>query len=349
MHGFSVVLLDSYATMVTLLTNMTTPFEVEARAVMTEYNTTGLRGADRFAYWRDVICDAYLPIHCDSPDINDFDGRISLQRYGQLNISRVTGSAQHVSRRRREIARDSDSFYMLSVQVSQTSCIKQHGRSAVLRPGDFALYCTSEPYEIICDNAVDQLVFQIPNDKITSRLPHADMLTGMRIDGQSGIGAMVSQNMRDYALSIGDQLPNVQRHLQDMLVDMVVTGLSTVSCARMEISRPKQMLLSRAKSMIRAHMRDHRLDRAHLADLMGMSPRNLARCFELNGTSIAGYIRTARLAAIAADLTNPRMESVSISEISMKWGLTNFQHLSKLFKQTYGLSPRDYRRQNMTR
>ena len=80
-----------------------------------------------------------------------------------------------------------------------------------------------------------------------------------------------------------------------------------------------------------------------------MSPRHLARCFEQEGTSIAGYIRAARLAAIADDLIDPRMAAVSISEISMTWGLSNFSHLSKLFKQTHHMPPRDDRRRKMTR
>lgn len=309
------------------------------------YDTNSLKEAERFAYWRDVICDAYLPIRCETPVPRAFTGRIALDRFSTLDISQVSGSAQHVSRHRHDIARNSEAHFMLSVQLSHTANIRQGGRTALLRPGDFALYSTSEPYDIECPDGVDQLILKFPQDALLHRVPQADMLTGLRIGAGDGIGGMISTQIRQCATSIASQPDVVQRHLQDMLMDLVSTGLSTLPDVSYELSRPKKMLLARARAAIRLHLRDDALDRQFLADRMGMSARNLGRVFEAEGLSIAASIRQARLEAIADDLIDPRMMGATISQIAMKWGITNFQHLSKLFKQTYGVTPRDYRRQ----
>ncbi|WP_342078645.1 helix-turn-helix domain-containing protein [Yoonia sp. SS1-5] len=310
---------------------------------MIEYSTDKYDGPTAFAFWRDVICDAYLPIHCETPDRDRFDGRIALERLSGLDISQVWGSPQHIARRRNDIARNAEAYFMVSLQRDHTSQVSQCGRTALLQPGDFAIYSTTEPYEIKCDDRVDQLIFQIPYDTLLARVPHVELLTGQRIDGQDVLGSMISQQLQQCARTVGAQAPTVRQHLTDMMVDLVATGLSTLPDGQVELSRPKLLLLSRAKSTIRANLRDMRLDRNFVGELMGMSPRNLARCFEKEGISIASYIRQARLEAIADDLVDPRMLQASISEIAVKWGMTNFQHLSKLFKQTYGMSPRDYR------
>lgn len=308
-----------------------------------KYSTRGIASKERFDYWRDVICDAYLPIECDTPNRSAFDGVITLQRFSQLDLSRVQGSPQHVTRKSGDIARNADAYFMLSMQLSNTSNLTQSGRTSVLRPDDFALYSTTEPYEIICQDDVDQLVIQLRYDDLLARVPHADLLTGLRVDGQTGVGAMVSKQMRECARTIGTQSETIQRHLQDMLIDLVATGLSSLSESRFDLARPEQLLLGRAKATIRAHLREHQLDRHFVANAMGMSARNLARSFERDDMSIAGFIRKSRLEAIAADLVDPRMVAKSISEIACKWGITNFQHFSRLFKETYGITPRDYR------
>lgn len=74
-----------------------------------------------------------------------------------------------------------------------------------------------------------------------------------------------------------------------------------------------------------------------------MSARNLSRLFADDGLSIAAYIRDARLDRVADDLENPLLTKFSISDIAVKWGLSNFQHFSHIFKVRFAVSARDYR------
>jgi AraC-like DNA-binding protein len=308
-----------------------------------EYATKHFKPADRFAFWRDVICDAYLPIHCASPDASAFRGRIELDRLSKLNVSRVTGSTQHITRRKDHIARNSDSFFMLSLQLSDVGHLSQSGRSSVLQPGDFGLYTTSEPYEISCRGPVNQLVVQIPHETLLAHIPQAEMLTGLGVSASTGIGGMVSQQLRQCAGEVAGQSVLVQTHMQDMMIDLVAAGFATLAEDKVVLGRPDQLLLARAKSVIRDHLREDHLTPAYLAQSVGMSPRNLARAFRRDGKTIAAYIRQARLEAISQELIDPRFVAQSVSQIACKWGLHNFQHFSKQFKDAYGMTPRSWR------
>lgn len=312
------------------------------------YSTDHIDPRERFDFWRSVICDAYLPINCDVPDHRNFDGSILLERLSKLTISNVCGSPQNVSRGASEIGRNADAFFMLSVQLSNSSKLTQAGRSTILHPGDFALYSTADPYEIQCETPVDQLVIQLPHDTLLTRVPQADVLTGLAVRAECEIGGLISTQMQQYARAIVNQPASVQSHLQDVMIDLVATGLSTLSQGRANVSRPEHLVLARAKSTILENLRNHDLDREFVARNIGMSARNLGRVFANQGLSISAFIRQCRLKAIAADLIDPCMVTLSISEISCKWGMMNFQHLSKLFKTTYGLSPRSYRQTRRT-
>lgn len=316
-------------------------------ATETTYDTSHIAPRDRFAYWSDVICDAYLPIQCNTPDRAAFDGRIALTRLSRMAISHVSGSPQHVQRGRTEIGRDSDAYFMLSLQLEGTSGVLQGGRHAVLSEGDFAIYNTADPYEIQCASNVNQLVLQVSHNALLDRLPQADMLTAWTVSAADGLGRMLSGQIRQCAKTIGDQKRVVQRHLQDMLVDVIATGLSSVQPSVVELSRPDHLLLNRARAFVGSNLRDEALDRDALARAMGMSARNLGRVFAREGQSIASFIRHERLSAVARDLADPRMARFSITEIGCKWGLSNAQHLSKLFKETFGQSPRAYRRDRL--
>lgn len=306
-------------------------------------STDHLPARDRFDFWRDVICDAYLPIACETPQAEQFEGRITLDRLSRLDISRINGSPQRVTRRGDHIGRDTDSFFMLSLQLSDVCHLSQSGRSTVLQPGDFGLYSTNAPYEIQCQSAVDQLVVQIPADALLMRMPNAEMLTGLGVSAKTQIGGLVSSQLRQCAEQVAGQPELVQRHMQEMMVDLVAAGFSSLVEGQVELSRPEQMLLARAKSAIHDHLRDDRLNPGFVAEAMGMSQRNLSRVFQRENISLAAYIRHARLEAIAADLLDPALVTFSISQIACKWGISNFQHFSKLFKDTYGLTPRAHR------
>ncbi|MBT8154681.1 helix-turn-helix domain-containing protein [Epibacterium ulvae] len=309
----------------------------------TEYATKHLKPAERFAFWRDVICDAYLPIHCATPDAAGFDGGIMLDRLTKLNVSRVTGSPQQVTRRKDHIARDAVSFFMLSLQLSDVGHLSQLGRSTVLHPGDFGLYTTSEPYEVTCGRPVNQLVIQIPYETLLARVPQVEMLTGLGVSAASDIGGLVSQQLRQCAAHVSGQSALVQTHMQDMMVDLVAVGIATLAEGKVALGRPDQLLLARAKTVIRDHLREEHLKPTFVADAVGMSQRNLARVFQREGSTIAAFIRQARLEAISQDLIDPRLVSHSVSQIACKWGLHNFQHFSKQFKDAYGMTPREWR------
>ncbi|HFF4424690.1 TPA: helix-turn-helix domain-containing protein, partial [Acinetobacter baumannii] len=49
------------------------------------------------------------------------------------------------------------------------------------------------------------------------------------------------------------------------------------------------------------------------------------------------------LEKVKADLLDKRNKQSSITQIALKWGFWDGAHFSKIFKKTYGISPKEFR------
>lgn len=309
----------------------------------TRYNTQDVAEADRFAYWRESVCDSYVQLGCEAENHLTFRGVIDIARYSVLSISKVAGLAHRVERRKRDIRAASEAYFLLSLQTAESSSVTQFGKTAVLRLGDMALYASTAPYLLRLTDGFSQTVVQLPARKLIDRLPNADMLTARRIDGQSGIGKLVRENILAFSEHVNSPNPMLQALLQDTLIDLIATGLAAQGMDRIELSSPEQHVMLRTKSLIRANLGDPDFDRHRVAAEIGMSVRRLNDIFAKEDESISAFIRRMRLEGVAAALKDRRFERHSISEIAFQFGFSNVQNFSTLFRANYGESPRAYR------
>ncbi|MBT8154665.1 hypothetical protein KMP13_12345 [Epibacterium ulvae] len=90
-----------------------------------------------------------------------------------LSISRVAGLSHTVDRRKRDIRSASDAYFLLSLQTAESSRVTQFGKTALLCPGDMALYTSTDPYSLDLSDDFSQTVVQLPAAKLIDRLPNA--------------------------------------------------------------------------------------------------------------------------------------------------------------------------------
>ena len=158
------------------------------------FSTKGVPDSDRFSFWREAVCDAYVQLECNS-DADAFDGELRLHRLPTIAASFVGGSRQNVRRRKRDISRASEDSFLLSLQLARHGQVAQAGRVAELGPGDFALYSATDTYELNLPDGFSQMVVQMPREALLQRLPHADSLTATRISGQTDVGRLVNETV----------------------------------------------------------------------------------------------------------------------------------------------------------
>ncbi|PPK65180.1 helix-turn-helix domain-containing protein [Actinokineospora auranticolor] len=101
-------------------------------------------------------------------------------------------------------------------------------------------------------------------------------------------------------------------------------------------------LLHRIHAFIDARLSDPELSPTGVAAANHVSTRQLYRLFETEGTTVARWIRDRRLERCRVDLLAAR--GTGVSEVGARWGIPDSSYFSRVFRQTYGCAPRDYRR-----
>ncbi len=98
-----------------------------------------------------------------------------------------------------------------------------------------------------------------------------------------------------------------------------------------------------SRAYIERHIADadlRGLDRASC----GVSVRSLHRAFNADlAGSVSNYISRHRLAHCAVSLGDPGQAHRSIIDICFSWGFNSTSHFSRLFKEQFGTTPREYR------
>ena len=98
-----------------------------------------------------------------------------------------------------------------------------------------------------------------------------------------------------------------------------------------------------AEEHIRANLDDAGLTPDSVGRAVGISRRRVYELFAREGVGVAEYIRAARLDRVRQTLADPDSQARSIGAIAAGAGFPNQAHFSRLFRQTYGETARDYR------
>ncbi|WP_232660372.1 helix-turn-helix domain-containing protein [Pseudonocardia sp. TRM90224] len=296
---------------------------------------------DRLAYWNEAVSDAYVRLTCDAPD-SDVVGDINVDSLATLELSRVTATAQLVRRTPALIAQAAEDYFLVSIQTAGVGRITQDGRTAVLQPGDFALYDSTRPYELRFDSDFQQYVLMLPGPTLRSQLRGTSRLTARGVHGTSGAGHLMIEMIRTLASDITVLEPAAAAAVAQSVEHIVVAGLSSLA----DHAAPEPSLAARreqVKAVARARLRDPGLTVATIAAQLHTSVSTLHRAFAGEPSSITEWIWAKRLDAVRADLCDPALRHRTISDLAFSWGFVDASHFSRAFRARFGCAPRAVR------
>jgi len=187
-------------------------------------STDTIRPTDRIAYWRDVVCETFVALDCRSALRHRFRGSIASHDAGGLSLTLVDSDAQMVARTRELIARSSDDVMLVSLAVQGGGRVVQDGREARLSPGDFALYDTTRPYELLFDSPFTQWVLKVPRAALRRRLGAPEALTAARVSGATPLGRLTQEFLTGFAALPVTMPRSTQERLAGQALDLIAMG-----------------------------------------------------------------------------------------------------------------------------
>jgi len=308
-------------------------------------STDCVEPSQRLAFWADMVCSTFVQLDCDAPAGSaSIEGAIEADVLATLQLSKVSATPQVVRRTAARIAKASEDFFLVSIQIQGEGLVVQDQRTACLRPGDFALYDSTRPYELRFAGSFQQYVLRLPGPTLRTALRDTQALTASTVSGQRGAGHLMIGMIQTLAANIDTLASASAAAVAESVMQILIAGLSGLPAARTPpVSQLTAYHRSQIKACVRARLRDPALSVAGIAQQMRVSPSTLHRSWAGEACSIAEWIWAQRLDAARRDLCDPAMAARGVSEIAFSWGFNDAAHFSRAFRARFACSARELR------
>ncbi|MFG2116725.1 helix-turn-helix domain-containing protein [Streptomyces sp. NPDC048718] len=306
------------------------------------FSTVKLSASDRADSWRETVSHAFVPMTVNLLEEVPSPGSIVGRRLGSVRISRVQAGPQVVTRDRRLIAESDSPSLIVSLQQRGTALKEQDGRETLIRPGEFSLSDTSRVFRKKVEEDFVFTSFHFPRAELD--VPERDLraLTATAFSGTEGSAALVASYLARMAHEAEALDEAVGRRAAATALDLLAMLIDDRGMRARPQSSRTGASLERVKDHILRNLRDPDLSPSTIAEANFMSVRFLHKLFQLEGATVAGWIRTQRLERCSRDLLRPMAGEVGVAGIARRWGFANSSHFSRAFRAAYGMSPRDW-------
>ena len=316
------------------------------RPGLIEHSTESHRPRDKVAFWADMVCRNFVPAECQSvASPEHFYGAMALRQVGRVNVAQIIAGSQRVARTSGLVARDSDAYFLVTIQDAGHSGMAQQGRQARLKPGDMAVFSSADPFQLSFDSDFAQTVLTFPADELRRLAPDIDAMTATTLDGQGAAARLFAQVARHYFETDSSALPaEAAHHAASGLIEILAGTLSAHRAAS-PARKPRlaRFHLARIKHYALDKLRSPELSVASVSAALRISPAHIHRLFVGEAQSFSSWLWSCRLLACRKELEDPTQAHRTISAIAFDNGFNNSAHFSRAFRTKFGVSPRQCR------
>lgn len=312
------------------------------------FSTANTSEPQRAAYWTTLVSDTFVELECQIPTSAVFNGQIDCFQADELQFFTLASSPHRVIRTKERIAKSVGQDFLLTLQTSGRGMATQSGRNALMNRGDFTLIDTTRPYDLHFEGDFSQIVLRLPRGLILNKLVDIEDLTARQIYGSQGMGKLASTFLEQLPQTLDEINPLYLATLQSTAMDLIATAAAERLEVPLQASSRHVALRRRVSAYIDYHIADADLSCESIAAAHGISPRHLSKLFEKSELHVSQLIWARRLERVRQSLTDPLQSHLSITRIGYETGFKDASHLSRLFKSTYGETPREWRGKTLT-
>jgi AraC-like DNA-binding protein len=232
--------------------------------------------------------------------------------------ARIASQPQRTSHGIREVARTDGAYVFVNLQIAGTCAAEQGGRRSLVRPGQFTVVDTTEPYRFEFDG---------PWRMVSYRLPH-EILGGCLDAVRRQTADLLAERGRRRGRRRGDVVDVATRRFARAAVtsDVEHALVAALSGGHRRARRPSPSTGERrcgaeVQRQVERRLSDPSLDVGSLSRTLGVSPRTLHAAVSAGGETFAAMVRRRRLERAAALLADAGSRA-TITEIAASVGVS---------------------------
>jgi AraC family transcriptional regulator, positive regulator of tynA and feaB len=308
------------------------------------FTTDAVHPRDRFDLWHEVACKAYAEHECTTQFPARFEGAIESAQLDKATLSIYENTPMHLWRTQRQVERAPSDRVFVCLQLDSNCRISQLGRETTIGPGEFCIVETKSPYVFTYSERSRQLVLNVERSELHQRLGSVSALTALTVEADAGIGGLAAGYMRMLTEHAAALSPTTGHHVANQVLDLVAMALARrAELGHVRLGSASALTLIRLRAAIEQALPYRELKCQDVAERAGISVRYANALLAKEGTSLERLLQKRRLEN--CHKAPPEASGRSISEIAFAWGFSDVSHFSKTFKNAYGVSPRDFRRE----
>lgn len=315
------------------------------------FTTQGIVPNDRVQMWEGHNARALLPL--DIRTINDQPMRAAETNLHlpSVRLASVFGSSQVVERSESFIADNPTGVIAIFFATEGDAFFFHSGGNISLRPGQAIVYDADRPFLRGFGNNFRELVLTIPKQRYREMvgangpdLPAIFEFGRTGGPGEQALARLVNRTLQRIAAGETTHLT----HTEPGDKPLAASEEEALGLIRNVLGAPgssDQGLISAARNYIELNITEQDLSPAEVAAAVGISERQLARIFADAGTTIGRYVLNKRLEQAHDALADPAKDQLAVGEIGRRFGFASPSHFSRTFRQTFGLTPLQWRKE----
>ena len=309
-------------------------------------STDDLPDKDRVAMWRDHCCRVVMKLDIEPIGDARLEYSILARELSGVRVMSTASSPVRILRTREYLADGNGDLVFIINQTGKTT-VTARGRDVELREGDALLMSASEVKIFDRHSYGGALSFRIPRSILSSMVTYVDDVVMQVIPGNTDalklLAAYAAPLFNDIALATPEFRRTAVNHLHDLVTLALGAARGDVAAGRAIPAARLRM----AKAYISENSNRRDISVGAVAIHFGLTPRNLQRLFESEGTTFSEFLLLQRLSRAHRMLTEPRLAQNPVGAIAYDAGFGDLSYFNRSFKRRFGMTPRDVRNDGM--
>ena len=313
------------------------PLPPKAEALHCLHETTRhLPPHEQFDAWR--AANASFLVHHSPPSRPEsYEAEATTWSFGRLALTKAETPGGAYSRTAECLRRDGLDHWCFSMALLGSRVHRTRDQISMMQPGQIMLDSLAQPFEVARTRST-WLYLYLPRDVLPET---SGLAQGCRMLNTPE-GRLLAEHLRLLAAELPRMSAAEAERMAEATQAMIALAVAPGSRAEDATNGPVAAAqIMRLRALIRANLGSATFGPARLCRLAGISRSQLYRLFEIHG-GVALFIQRERLGAAHRALSNPA-DFRSISEIAESVGLFDPSSFSRMFRRSYGISPRELR------
>ena len=313
------------------------------------FDATKLPAAERNEALEDIFDQAGVPIHVTNcGPAEQVSTLVHYWKFGGNDLFVARGAGLRLTRTRTQLRAAAPEAIRVGFQVSGTYTLTVSGHDEAQGAGhvnftDLTLPCEFTQYGAAASTASFQLSYQqlgFPVDRVR---------TAGRMLASSPVYALVQGHMAGLCRGADALAADATAAtIGDATLELVRAMISSAGQDDVRLnSVMNETLRTRIVAFIQQNLADPGLSPERIAREHHISVRQLYKLWKHNELSLSEWIMSERLEGARLALAAPARPA-TIGAVARRWGFTDSTHFSRRFRGAYGLSPREWRRLNVS-